>query len=324
MAQRQNINSLQAQSQVNEVYRVLDKQLRSNRQGNLYILLQLGDKTGQVSGMRWNANQGLFDSFDKGDFMSVEGVSQVFNGNIQVIVNDFEILDEANIDMSEFDQVDRAAQAELWERLKQMIDSMTNEQVRAVGQSFYQDEAICEQFSAAPAGIKLHHAYSGGLLQHVVDLMTVANAVAGCYPAVDRDLLILGAMIHDIGKLEELAYDGEMSYSDPGQMIGHLVQGVQMLDRQLAKMEATDGTTIDEEIVWRLQHMIVSHHGTLEHGSPKVPMTIEAIVLHQLDNMDAKVAAAIELVKSDMDTRNPWTNYNPSMGRKIYKPSVAS
>ncbi len=141
----------------------------------------------------------------------------------------------------------------------------------------------------APAGVKTHHAHPGGLLAHVVSLMELVDRVAPNYPHVDRDLLMAGAMLHDIGKIEELAYEGELSYTDPGQLIGHLVQGVQILDRKAAEVALQLGKPIAREILWRLQHMIVSHHGYLEHGSPKVPMTLEAIILHHLDDMDAKL-----------------------------------
>lgn len=322
MPSRQYVNKLKPQASVKEIYRVVDKQLRANRQGNLYILMQLSDKTGQVSAMRWNASQGMFDAFDKGNFVHIDGLAQLYNGNMQLIVNDFHIVDAAKVDPSEFDQIDAETQEILWERLESLVDSLQCSQLTKIARSFLADAAIRDGLNHAPAGIKAHHAYAGGLLRHVVDIMTVADRVAACYDEVDRDLLLVGALLHDIGKIEELQYHGEMTYSDSGQLVGHLVQGVQMLDRQIQNVESEGDAQIDDEIKMRLQHMIVSHHGSLEHGSPRVPMTIEAIMLSAIDDMDAKLAAAVDLVETDRDDSNPWTAYNPTLGRKILKASV--
>ena len=135
-------------------------------------------------------------------------------------------------------------------------------------------------------------------------------------------MLLVGVFLHDLGKLEELTYDGDLGYSDPGQMLGHLVQGAIEVERRSLQILRETGQAIPEDVLWRLQHMIVSHHGQLDHGSPKVPMTIEAIVLHYIDDMDAKVNAATELIESDRNTDSQWTAFHPVMGRKLYKPSV--
>lgn len=319
---RQFINQLQARAQVREVYRVSDKQLRTNRQGNLYLLLQLADKTGNLSAMRWNANQELYESLQRGDYLWVEGTTQLFNGNIQLIVTDFRVAAANQVDPTDFEAVDIQQIEHLKGELSNRLTSLQNPDLRRLADLFLSDEDLIAQFMAAPAGVKTHHAYPGGLLQHVVDLMNLADAVAPCYPQVDRELLIMGVFLHDIGKVEELAFDNEMVYSDPGQMIGHLVQGVQILDRKTQQL-ATQGTPLPSELVWRLQHMIVSHHGCLEHGSPKVPMTLEALVLHYIDDLDAKMNAATELIRSDKNSDSPWTNFNPTLGRKLYKPSDA-
>ena len=184
------------------------------------------------------------------------------------------------------------------------------------------DGHLIGRFKRAPAGIKTHHAYEGGLLRHVVDLIRIAEAVAPNYPQLDPDMLIVGVFLHDLGKLDELSYDADLSYSDAGQLLGHLVQGVIELDRRALRIERESGESIPEDLLLRLQHMVVSHHGQLDHGSPKVPMTIEAIVLAHLDNMDAKVNTALEVIESDRNTDSEWTAFHPNMGRKFYKPSA--
>ncbi|MDZ4849083.1 MAG: OB-fold nucleic acid binding domain-containing protein [Pirellulaceae bacterium] len=316
------INTIQPQTQIDEVYRVTDKQHRANRQGNMYLLLQLSDRSGTISGMRWNADARLYESFQKGDFLRIQGAAQLHNGQLQLIVNQLQLVDPQELNPEDFDQLDRVRVDQLWTELGELIGSMKSEQLKVIGEAFYNDANIERLFKLAPAGVKTHHAHAGGLLTHVVELMNLASLVATRYQHIDRDMLLLGTMLHDIGKLEELSFEGELTYSDPGQLIGHLVQGVQMLDRKIVEVEHQRGSSLDRELVWRLQHMIVSHHGHLEHGSPRVPMTLEAIVLHYLDDMDAKVNAATEFIRADRNSDSPWTSYHTTLGRKLYKPSV--
>jgi 3'-5' exoribonuclease len=318
---RQFVSQLQPRDEVDEIYRVLDKQLRPNRQGNLYLLLQLSDRTGVVTGMRWNADQRLYESIPKGGFVRIIGVTQLFNGGIQLIINDVEPTKESNVNAEDFDAIDQRRIDTLWGYLTEMITTVTEPSLKKLAEAFLNDSTIKEKLAAAPAGVKTHHAFPGGLLQHMYDLMSLVQVVAPRYPQVDRELLLVGAMFHDIGKIEELGFEGELTYTDPGQLVGHLVQGVQILQK-LVETVAAQGHEIPKELLWRLQHMIVSHHGSLEHGSPRVPMTLEAILLHQLDDLDAKLNATTELIRSDMNSESRWTNYNPTLGRKMYKPSL--
>ena len=313
------VNEIQPQMQVEETFRIADRQLRANRQGNLYLLMQLQDRSGIISGMRWNADEKLAERFVKGTYVRVQGASQLHNGMLQLIVNQMAIVDEGTVDPADFDAGNRVDVDALWIRLGELVESLSHETIRLIAKRFYDDPKTEHALRIAPAGIKTHHAYPGGLLEHVVSLMELADCVASHYSILDRDLMLAGAMLHDIGKLEELSFEGELTYSDAGQMLGHLVQGVQMLDRKVQEIQAA-GVTVDSAIVLRLQHIIVSHHGYLEHGSPKVPMTLEAIAFHYLDEMDAKLNAAIALIDSDR-TRDAWTTYNPTLGRKIFKPA---
>ena len=312
------VSDIQPQMQIDSSFRIADRQLRANRQGNLYLLMQLQDRTGVISGMRWNADEKLAERFVKGSYVQIQGASQLHNGILQLIVNQIALVDEKSLDPVDFDSGTRVDVEQLWGKLGELIGTISNETVKKIVDRFYLDPAIAKSFCLAPAGIKTHHAYPGGLLEHVVSLMQLADRVASHYAVLDRDLLMAGAMLHDIGKLEELLFEGELSYSDAGQLLGHLVQGVQMLDTKVREVAET-GFSVDPAIVLRLQHIIVSHHGHLEHGSPKVPMTMEALAFHYLDEMDAKLNAAMALVESDR-TRDAWTTYNPTLGRKILKP----
>ncbi len=320
--QRQFIENLQARDQVDEIYRVVDKQVRANRQGADYLLLQLMDRTGQVSGLRWNAGQSIYETFSKGDFLRVLGTAQLHNGVLQLIVQDFEVVPSGKVNAEDF-ATSNPQEIESWlAELRERLSNLQNEHLRRLMANYLDDDSLMGKLRRAPAGIKTHHAYEGGLLRHVLDLMRIAAAVAPHYPQLDGEMLLVGVFLHDLGKLDELSYDGELTYSDPGQLIGHLVQGVVELDRRAAAVAQATNQPVPDEVLWRLQHMIVSHHGHLEHGSPKVPMTLEAIVLHYLDDMDAKVNAATELIESDRNSDSVWTAYHPTLGRKLYKPSA--
>lgn len=313
------VRDIQPQAQVDEVYRIADRQLRANRQGNSYLLMQLQDRTGVISAMRWNADERQAERFAKGSYVRVQGVSQLHNGNLQLIVNQLHSIDGSQVTMEDFDALDRSKSDRLWGRLIELVSSMSDPTVRAICEEIIADPRWNAGLRLAPAGIKAHHAYPGGLLEHIVSLMELSDGIANHYPDIDRDLLVAGAFVHDLGKLEELAFENELNYTDSGQLLGHLVQGVVMLDT-IASRLSEKGTHVDRERLLRLQHIVVSHHGTLEHGSPKVPMTLEAIAFQYLDELDAKLNSARELVVQDR-TRDPWTPFSPVLGRKLLKGS---
>jgi 3'-5' exoribonuclease len=315
---RQFISDIQPQQHVDEVFRIVDRQLRANRHGNHYLLLQLQDRTGTISGMRWNADERIVDKFPKGSFARIQAASQLHNGALQLIVNNMQAVESNGVDLEDFDASNRVDVETLWTELVSLVNGIENETLKHLCESLLQDATIVSSLKTAPAGIKAHHAYPGGLLEHVVSLMKLADLVALHYGDLDRSLLIAGALVHDIGKLEEMSFGSELSYTDAGQLLGHLVQGVQMIDRHRDKL-FSQGMQLDAAIILRLQHIIVSHHGCLEHGSPKVPMTLEALAFHYIDEMDAKLSSARGMIESDR-TKDPWTPFNPTLGRKILKP----
>jgi 3'-5' exoribonuclease len=199
-----------------------------------------------------------------------------------------------------------------------MVNRIECSTLKPLCESLINDNAVASSLKQAPAGIKAHHAYPGGLLEHIVSLMKLSDMLAIHYGDLDRDIIVAGALVHDIGKLEEMSFGSELGYTDAGQLLGHLVQGVQMIDRHMAALTAS-GVQLDQAKILKLQHIIVSHHGYLEHGSPKVPMTLEALAFHYLDEMDAKLSSARGMIEADR-TKDLWTPFNPTLGRKILKP----
>jgi 3'-5' exoribonuclease len=309
-----------------QAFRAADKQLRVNRQGGKYILLRLADRSGVIAAMFWNADERLFDSFDRGDYVFCHGRTQIHNGALQIIVTGLERMDPSEVELSEFERFDAAESERLVDRLSELFANLQNAHLRRLGQAYLADAKFISRLSKAAAAVNNHHAYPGGLLRHTVDMMELAGVVAGRYPQLDADLLIFGAFLHDLGKIDELAADGEISYTDRGQMVGHIVIGVQMLGEKIASLGGdSDDANRDEafptELRLHLEHMIVSHHGVLEYGSPKIPVTLEAVALHHIDNLDAKMASYTAVIEADVAADGNWTNYNPSIGRKLWKKS---
>jgi 3'-5' exoribonuclease len=316
---RRFISQLGERETVDEVFLVADKQLRTNRQGNFYLQMRLSDRTGSLTAMMWNANDKVYSSFENGDYLRVQGTSQFYNGALQMIVSRLDRVMARDVDEADFVTLNVSEIDRLAARVGEMLRTMHSEPLRNLAECFLIDEAFMAGFTSAPAGIKNHHAYRGGLLEHVHSLMGLVALVAPHYPELDLDLLLMGAFLHDAGKIRELTYERDLAYSDEGQLIGHLVIAVGMLDEKVREAERLSGEPFPRELQLRLKHMIVSHHGQYEFGSPKLPMTLEAIALHYLDNLDAKMHSLGELIREDANTDSNWTPYQAHLGRKLFK-----
>jgi 3'-5' exoribonuclease len=319
---RRYVNQLVHGDSVDEAFLVADKQLRANRQGNLYLHLELRDKTGTVGARLWNASENLARLFEPGDYLHVRGKTQVFQGSLQIILNHLEVVDPSRIEPDDFLPQSVHNVGKLMTRLKEVLRAMKNPELRGLVECFLADDDFVTRFTAAPAGIKNHHAYQGGLVEHVVALLNIADRISDLYPELDRDLLLTGIFLHDIGKVEELTYDRAFAYSDSGQLVGHLVIGVEMLRDKAEQFEKLMGEPFPAELLLRLKHMIVSHHGSYEFGSPKLPMTLEAVALHYLDNLDAKINTFSREIRDDPSRDSTWTPFQQSLGRRLYKGPV--
>ncbi len=316
---RRFVNQFGHQEAVDQIFLASQKQLRPNRNGNLYLQVELSDSSGTISARMWNASESEYRNFDDGDYVRVEGNTQIYQGCMQLIATNICKARPEEIEYGDFMPVSPADIERLSRRLGELLRGMKNPHLRSLAECFLIDDDFMSRFSRAPAGVKNHHAYLGGLLDHVVSLMELVTRVVGLYPAIDPDLLLMGAFLHDAGKIGELSYDRGFAYTDEGQLIGHLVMAVGMLERKLVEAERLSGDAVPEEIVLRLKHMIVSHHGEYEFGSPKLPMTLEAVALHHLDNLDAKLHSFQQQMRDDPNVESCWTNYNQSLGRKLFK-----
>lgn len=316
---RRFVTQLTHKEVIDDVFLASNKQLRPNRNGNLYLQVQLTDRSGSINSMFWNANDAIYRSFENGDYVHVTGTAQLYQGEMQVIATNLERVAPDLVNADDFLRVSDRQVDQLTRRLGELLRSVKNPHLRSLGECFLTDEAFLRKFSTAPAAMKNHHAYRGGLVEHVVNMMEVVARIADLYPRLDADLLLFGAFLHDMGKIEELTYDRDFAYTDEGQLIGHVVMAVGMLDAKIREAERLSGEPLPGELVLRLKHMIVSHHGNYEYGSPKLPMTLEAVALHQLDNLDAKLHSFDQLMRDDPNVDSNWTPYQQNLNRKLFK-----
>jgi 3'-5' exoribonuclease len=316
---RRYVNQLSHGDSVDESYLVADKQLRANRQGNLYLQLELRDKTGSVGARLWNATEELARAFEPGDYLQVRGKTQIFQGSLQIILTHIDVMDPTRVEPEDFLPQSSQNVAKLMARLREVLLGMGNPHLRALIECFLIDDEFVRKYTSAPAGIKNHHAYQGGLLEHVVALLNIADRILDLYPEIDRDVLLTGIFLHDIGKVDELSYDRSFAYTDEGQLVGHLVMGVEMLRERVERTTELTGEPFPPELLLRLKHMIVSHHGSYEFGSPKLPMSLEAVALHYLDNFDAKIHTFSREIRDDPSRDSNWTPFQQSLGRRLYK-----
>ncbi|MEK6249606.1 MAG: HD domain-containing protein [Planctomycetales bacterium] len=310
------VKDLGEQQQIEQVFLVASKQLRSNRQGSLYLQLQLCDKTGVIDARMWNATEAHAAAFEDGDYVRAKGTTQLYQGAIQLIATRISKIPNEDVDETEYQRLTQINVDGLRSRLVEILGTISDPGLNRLAGSFYQDESFMAKFCQAPAGIKHHHAHKGGLLQHVVQLLEVIDRICELYPSLNRDLMLVGAFLHDSGKVDELGYQRELHYTDEGQLLGHIVIAISMLDQKLAEMS---DPALPDELVLLVKHLIVSHHGSTEFGSPTVPMTVEAVALNLLDNFDAKINHIEQLLRDDANVNSRWTQYHPNLGRKLFK-----
>ncbi|MCU0705056.1 MAG: HD domain-containing protein [Fimbriiglobus sp.] len=316
---RRYVDQLRDGESLDDIYLVTDKQLRMNRNGIPFIQMELRDRTGGIPARLFNAGEHVFRTFDNGDYVQCEGKAQLYQGGMQVVLDRLERVDPHKVLPSDFLAQSEQDVPKLYERLRGHLHRLANPHLKALAECFLMDDQFVRGFTTAPAGVKLHHAYIGGLLEHSVVMMDLAERIAPFYPGADKDLVIVGLFLHDIGKTRELTYENAFGYSDEGQLLGHITMGVEMLTEKLKQVPDLTGEPFPRELVVRLKHLILSHHGTHEFGSPKVPMTPEAMLVHSIDMMDTKMHMILREIKEDRHSPSAWTPYNHTLGRRLYK-----
>jgi 3'-5' exoribonuclease len=288
------------------------KQVKSKKNGELYLSLILADRSGQLQANMWDNVGDTLSSFDQDDFIKVKGILHKYNGRWQMTIHKIRKMGESEIDYSDYLPKTPKDVDHLWSTLSDFVESFENPWLKSLLREFMSDEPLVAAYKNAPAAKTLHHAFVGGLLDHVVSLFTVCDLASRNYPQVNRDLLLTGAFLHDIGKLHELTYQRSIAYTTKGQLLGHMIIELEMLHEKLQHLPG-----FPEELKILLEHLIISHHGQYEFGSPKLPMFPEALMLHYLDDLDSKMEAMRAQCEREADLDTPWTSYNPSLARPL-------
>jgi 3'-5' exoribonuclease len=310
---KQFIADIKAGDWVDDIFVLSEKILSQKRDGDNFLNVTISDKTGTLKGVVWdNVNQ-IAAGITSGDFAYVNGNVSEYKGNLQVVIKKMEPFPSDRIDPSDFLPETSRNIEDMFERLVKRANSITTEYLKALINAFFNDREFVNKFKTAPAAKKMHHAYIGGLLEHTVSMTSLADKIAGHYGGVNRDLLLTGTILHDIGKIDEFDYQSKIDYSDKGRLLNHIVIGIKMVDDKLSGIH-----NFPEDQMLLLKHMIVSHHGTREFGSPEPPKTIEAVLLNYIDEIDSKVNAIRDFIASE-DPDETWTSYHRLLERHFYK-----
>jgi 3'-5' exoribonuclease len=310
---KQFISDIRAGDRVDDIFVLSEKILSQKKDGNNFLNITLSDKTGTIKGVVWDHVDQIAAGVTSGDFVHVNGGVTEYRGTFQVVIKKMEHFSPDRIDPSDFlPQTSRDIEG-MFERLVKRTDSITTDYLKALIDAFFKDKEFVNKFKTAPAAKKMHHAYIGGLLEHTLSMTSLADKIAGHYSGVDRDLLLSGAILHDIGKIDEFEYQFKIDYSDKGRLLNHIVIGLKMVDEKLSEIKH-----FPEDRMLLLKHMIVSHHGTREFGSPEPPKTIEAVLLNYIDEIDSKVNAIRDFIASE-DPDETWTSYHRLLERHFYK-----
>ena len=291
---------------------VASKQVKTKKNGDPYLAVTLADRTGQLQANMWDNVSDAVNEFEQDDFVKVKGMVQKYNGRWQLTLHKVRKLGDAEIDYSDFLPKTSKDIEQLWRTLGDFVESMDNLWLKRLIKDFMADDAVVTAYKNAPAAKTMHHAYVGGLLDHVVSLMTVCDLVVRNYPQVNRDLLLTGAFLHDIGKIHELSYQRSISYTTRGQLLGHMIIELEMLHEKLSHMPG-----FPDELKVLVEHLIISPHGQYEFGSPKLPMFPEALMLHYLDDLDSKMESMRAQFERESEQESPWTSYNASLSRTL-------
>ena len=291
---------------------VVSKQVKPKKTGEPYLALTLGDRTGQIEAKMWDNVEEFIDVFEQDDFLKIKGLINKYKNRFQLTIHKLRRMQDAEVDFSDYLPKTSKDIDELWHTLTDFVGTFENPYLKSLVELFLADPEIAERYRIAPAAKTLHHAYIGGLLDHVVSLFRSCDLLCRNYPQVNRDLLLTGAFLHDVGKIHELTYNRSFSYSTRGQLLGHMIIELEMLQ---TKLEQLPGFPADLKTL--LEHLIISHHGQYEFGSPKLPMFPEALMLHYLDDLDSKMEAMRAHFEREAQLNGPWTSYNPSMGRPL-------
>jgi 3'-5' exoribonuclease len=308
------ISELEPNQTITGTFLVSHKDVRQKKSGEPYLSLTLSDRTGDLDAKMWDNAAEALDTFERDSFVRVKGLLQIFQNRPQLTVHKIQPVLDSEVESSDYFPVSKRDRMEMFQELQDWIAGMRDPHLKALLESIFGDPKTALAFRTAPAAKSVHHNWIGGLIEHVLSLCHLAKFAAGHYPGIDLDLLLAGVMLHDLGKIHELSYTRSFTYSNQGQLLGHIVIGARMVDEKLALLPDFPPRLRD-----LLLHMILSHHGQLEYGSPKIPLFPEALLLHLLDNLDSKMECMRALIERDGLVEGVWTGYSSALERSALK-----
>jgi 3'-5' exoribonuclease len=298
---------------ITSFFLVCEKELRATREGKSFLRLELGDRSGTIEARLWeNADQATA-TFSRDDIVKVQARVELYRGKTQLAVDRIRRADPGDVDLSDYFPHTAEDVDKLYARLLEHAASLNNQWFRRLIATIIEDPETVPRLKRAPAAKMMHHAFLGGLLEHVISLCDLCRVVAGHYRELDADLLLTGAILHDIGKLDELSCERSIQYTPEGQLLGHIVLELEQVGK---RMDAIEGFPPDLKIL--IKHLLISHHGEYEFGSPKLPMFREALVLHYLDDLDSKMGAARAVLNVE-SSEDIWTAFSPALGRRLLR-----
>jgi 3'-5' exoribonuclease len=311
------VSDIKDRSQVDSVFLVREKITAMAKNGKPYLTLKLMDKTGEVEGKVWDNVDELSAAFGKDDFIAVRSKATVYLGKMQLVIGDLRRVPDEEIDLANFLPEAGRDIGAMVDELAALLETLKDGYLKRLLAAFFDDPELLSLYRTAPAAKGMHHVYLGGLLEHSLAVAKLVDRIVPLYEGVNRDLLIAGALLHDVGKVREMAYSRSFDYTDEGKLLGHIMIGVEMVQEKIAAIGG-----VPPELAMLLKHMILSHHGQYEFGSPKRPKTIEATILNYLDDLDSKINGIKSHIGKEVDGSSRWTNYHRLYDRYFYKDNL--
>ncbi len=321
---RRYVSEMQAGEAVDEVYLVVDKELRTTRKGDPYLTVTLGDKTAKVPARMWQVNEQFFKSVPVEGFLHVKGRAEEYRGSLQVIIDACRPVPKDKVDVAEFVAVTDNDVEAMWAELLEHLRTVKTPPLRMLIKKFVEDADFVEAFQHAPAAMHMHHPFLGGLLEHTLNVTRAAKALLPMYPRLNDDLVLAGCFFHDMGKAAELHAGTAVTYTERGQLVGHITIAAIWLQQRAAAVAEETSEPFPRRLLDLLQHIVLSHHGVHEYGSPKLPMIPEAYFLHYLDNLDAKMFMTVRDIDADADPDGSFTSFSRELGVRLFKHSNAA
>ena len=307
------VTDLLGEQNVTTFFLVHEKEVRNTREGRAYLRLELGDRSGTIEARMWEQFETAAKDINRDDFVKVQARVEVYRNRPQLAVQQLRLAKPEEIDLADYLPHTTADVEKMFAELQGYAESIANPWLKKLARNLLGDPEVARCYKRAPAAKVMHHAYLGGLLEHVVSLCGMARRVAAHYPELDIDLLLTACILHDVGKLEELCYERAIGYTTPGQLLGHIVMELETVTRAIDKISG-----FPAPLKTVVQHLLISHHGQYEFGSPKLPMIREAMVFHYLDDLDSKLAA-VRLALATPSGDDEWSAYSAALGRKFLK-----